>query len=110
MHFSIQGIFKEFSVVFICVIALVGSYMITPGNYAYKLENGDFNTEEESQKVLGISTQSPDFLCPIHKPIIGWIDYRGRKLIVDNLSDKTEPSACFESVERAQEEGFFYKK
>lgn len=76
------------------------------------------NLEEyPKEQVLGVNTQQDlestkdieKYGCPKYKPIIGWIDFRGRKLIKHTLPNKQMASACFESLEQARQAGFEYE-
>jgi len=44
--------------------------------------------------------------CTEKSPIIGWIDYSGKKKIVDKLPQNTYPSACFSTIQEAQNSGY----
>lgn len=66
--------------------------------------------KEPKREVLGVSTEiyKSDGLnsCPNDKPIIGWIDYQGKKIIVNGLDVDKKPSGCFKTVDEAKASGF----
>lgn len=57
------------------------------------------------QNVLGAHTKD-QVGCPSHRPIIGWVDFKGNKTLPDVLPPGQEPSICFRSLEEAHAEGF----
>jgi hypothetical protein len=67
-----------------------------------------------SNQVLGASSNfegvslSAGEVCPESKPVLGWINHEGEKLILESIPEGETPSACFENVERAQKEGYYY--
>ena len=65
-----------------------------------------FLEKQAGQQVLGASSQTVPIGCPANKPVIGWIDYAGKKKIRSNLPPNAVPSACFSSLEEALAEGF----
>ncbi|MEM1312350.1 MAG: hypothetical protein AAGF07_02715 [Patescibacteria group bacterium] len=64
---------------------------------------------ESDSQVLGASSQgsTTNPKCPDTSPIIGWIDYRGKKTIKDNLPTDIEASSCFKDHNEANQAGFF---
>lgn len=58
----------------------------------------------QKSSVLGVSNQNSP--CPQDKPIIGWIDFQGKKIITENLPGGQLPGACFQTLEEASAEGF----
>lgn len=73
--------------------------------------------EYPKEQVLGVNSELEEntysenlYGCPENKPIIGWIDFRGRKLIKTVLPKNQRASACFRSLEEAKEAGFDYKE
>ncbi len=44
--------------------------------------------------------------CPKKFPIIGWIDYSGKKLVKKELPIGQKPTICFETIESAKLEGY----
>jgi hypothetical protein len=68
-------------------------------NYLYSQPNS---------KVLGASSKKSDVQkCPETSPIIGWIDFRGKKLIKENLPADLSASSCFKNLDEAHEAGFY---
>lgn len=65
-----------------------------------------FLEKQAGQQVLGASSQTVPIECPENKPVIGWIDYAGKKQIRSQLPPNAVPSACFSSLEEALAEGF----
>ena len=65
-----------------------------------------FLEKQAGQQVLGASSQTVPIGCPANKPVIGWIDYAGKKQIRSHLPPNAVPSACFSSLEEALAEGF----
>jgi len=65
-----------------------------------------FLEKQAGQQVLGASSQTEPIGCPANKPVIGWIDYAGKKQIRSHLPPNAVPSACFSSLEEALAEGF----
>lgn len=65
-----------------------------------------------SKNILGASTENKDYLfgCDEKKPVIGWIDYSGNKIVTNTLPDNEKASACFANLKEAQSEGFFLKE
>jgi hypothetical protein len=59
---------------------------------------------DEKTQVKGAFSKN-DF-CPEIKPVIGWIDFQGNKKIVESLPADQQPSACFETLDKAKEEGY----
>jgi len=77
-------------------------------NLPYYMDSSDSN------QVLGASSEteavpvSAKEVCPESKPVLGWIDHEGKKLILESIPEGEAPSACFETVEGAQKEGYYY--
>lgn len=44
--------------------------------------------------------------CPKNFPIIGWIDYSGKKLVKKELPIGQKPTICFENLQNAKLEGY----
>jgi hypothetical protein len=68
---------------------------------------------EKEEKVLGAGpdiTSIKDSGCSADKPIIGWIDFRGKKVIKQNLPEGQRASGCFETLEIAKQNGFVAEK
>ena len=65
-----------------------------------------FLEKQAGQQILGASSQTEPIGCPANKPVIGWIDYAGKKQIRSQLPPNAVPSACFSSLEEALAEGF----
>ena len=65
-----------------------------------------FLEKQAGQQILGASSQTEPIGCPENKPVIGWIDYAGKKQIRSQLPPNAVPSACFSSLEEALAEGF----
>lgn len=59
-----------------------------------------------SGKVLGASDRVSGSLCPIERPIVGWVSYTGDKILATKLPLGEEPSVCFATYEDAFHEGF----
>ena len=59
-------------------------------------------------QVLGANSEYKEKqeLCPENTPIVGWIDFRGKKIIKNDLPSDQIPSACFENVETANSAGY----
>lgn len=67
--------------------------------------------ERTSQgQVLGTSTNKAAELygCNEKKPIIGWIDFKGNKVIRDTLPSGQHASSCFATVQEANQAGFYF--
>ena len=66
--------------------------------------------KEPKSEVLGASTQiyKDDSLdsCPEDRPIIGWINYQGKKILVQSLDKDQNPSNCFKTLDEAKTSGF----
>jgi hypothetical protein len=66
--------------------------------------------KEPKNEVLGASTElyKADSLnaCPEEKPVIGWIDYQGQKIVVNSLGQNQKPSVCFKTIDEATAAGF----
>jgi hypothetical protein len=61
-----------------------------------------------NSQVLGASTKKSELQkCPETSPIIGWIDFNGKKLIKQDLPPDLTASSCFKSINEAHEAGFF---
>lgn len=71
----------------------------------------EFLKGSEGKGVLGVGGSSSDdgSVCPKDKPVIGWMDYSGRKVVVGSVPSGQKP-VCFESIEKANAEGFFASK
>jgi len=65
--------------------------------------------KQSFQQVLGENTNKNNSPCGEKKLIIGWINFSGDKTIQQNLPENQNPSACFFTVQEANEAGFFYK-
>ncbi len=64
------------------------------------------------KQVLGVSTEYPPTItnsCPEEKPIIGWIDYAGKKLLLKSLPQNQQPSVCFISEVEGNSEGYYFE-
>jgi hypothetical protein len=99
---------------FICFISVFALVMITKlptkttddtktlSNILEKIPN---------KKILGASTENKDYLygCTEKKPIIGWINYNGEKIIAQDLPEGETASSCFVTQKEAQEAGFKIK-
>ena len=82
--------------------------VIRPSNNSDFDRDGGFQTSSKS--VLGVNSKNSETLsCSSEKPIIGWIDYKGQKLIVPELAQTQTPSACFKTLEDANYESYFEK-
>jgi len=59
-------------------------------------------------QVLGANSEDEEKpgLCPENTPIVGWIDFRGKKIIKNDLSSDQTPSACFEDIQAANTAGY----
>ena len=66
--------------------------------------------KEPKSEVLGASTQiyKTEGLntCPADRPIIGWINYQGKKIVVQALDKDQKPSSCFKTLDEAKASGF----
>ena len=107
---------------FVLNLAIFGIYFMFAGLAVALVTPVSFHTADDSKilfetllkqpksEVLGASTQiyKEDSLqnCPESKPIIGWINYQGKKLIVTELLLNEKPSGCFENTKKANQEGF----
>ncbi len=66
------------------------------------------------KQVLGASTNNVEnnqlnsTLCPEQSQVLGYINYRGEKLILDNKNLDQKPTACFKTVEEANSDGYYY--
>lgn len=69
-----------------------------------------FNYLEQGSggQVLGANSEDNNY-CPEDKPIIGWVDYRGNKIITNTLPNTEKPSVCFETTIEANQQEFFQK-
>jgi len=65
-----------------------------------------------SKNILGASTENADYLfgCTEQKPVVGWVDYGGNKIIADTLPEGETASSCFANLKEAQEAGFELRK
>jgi hypothetical protein len=64
-----------------------------------------------TKKVLGASSEKDVlFGCTKEKPLIGWIDFSGKKVLRYELEEGQTASACFENEEKAQTEGYFFER
>lgn len=64
---------------------------------------------KEESEVLGVDTEGDSQLdsgCSTTKPIIGWIDFSGKKVIKTKLPTGQRASSCFENLEVAKKNGF----
>jgi hypothetical protein len=71
------------------------------------------NLDKINQKnILGASNQNQDYLygCTEEKPVIGWINYSGQKIITQDLPSNETASSCFKSITEAKQAGFEIKK
>jgi hypothetical protein len=70
-----------------------------------KYLNGDMSQGQ----VLGASTedQAKPGDCPSTTPVIGWIDYSGKKLIKNDLGENQTPSSCFKTTQDANDAGYY---
>lgn len=59
-------------------------------------------------RVLGASSKDMEgsFGCPSDKPVVGWVNFQGRRVIPTNLPAGEEPSACFVDTAEAVAQGF----
>jgi hypothetical protein len=63
------------------------------------------------RQVLGAQSEFIDNAgCSQDKPIIGWIDYQGNKVIVDSLPEGKLASVCFRDITEANEQGYFQRE
>jgi hypothetical protein len=62
--------------------------------------------QSTSSQVLGANDRNSSNQCPLDKPIVGWLSYRGDKVLPDKLPVGESPSVCFGSYEEAYQEGF----
>lgn len=84
-------------------------------NFSYKTVDDSsslFNLLEQKQStgdILGANseTKSDYFGCSEQKPVIGWINFHGKKIIKDTLSNNNTPSSCFKNINEANEAGFW---
>jgi hypothetical protein len=75
------------------------------------LRNSSGETVDEvrgitSKGVLGASSKSDLNPCPDAKPVIGWIDLDGKKMIVYTLAKDQKASVCFETEALANAAGY----
>lgn len=61
---------------------------------------------QTGKNVLGTGSEDED-PCPQNKPVIGWIDFTGNKIITESLPTGQQASACFENEQTANLEGYF---
>jgi hypothetical protein len=108
----LANFFSIFFSLFVTILALANFFQ--PG----------FNTFDDSSKVpfileqlnsssvLGASTEDGAYLygCTESKPVIGWIDYSGQKVIRESLPSGENASACFGTMQEANQAGFVEKK
>jgi hypothetical protein len=68
----------------------------------------DYMLSGSNSQVLGASTKKSELpKCPESSPVIGWIDFNGKKLIKQNLPADLTASSCFKTIDEAHEAGFF---
>jgi hypothetical protein len=99
---------------FICFVSIFGLIMITKSPTKTTDDTKTLSNILEkipNKKILGASTENKDYLygCTEKKPIIGWINYNGEKIITQNLPEGETASGCFESQREAQNAGFVIK-
>ncbi len=98
------GLTFMFSVSSVLLSTNISRTTVDDTDYVYK-----YLDYKMSGQVLGANSEDEekDNACPSVKPITGWIDYRGHKLIKQNLNPGEKPSSCFLSIEEANEAGFY---
>lgn len=63
-------------------------------------------TNSNIQKNSQNSEKAENNQCPKNFPIIGWVDYSGKKIIKRELPIGQKPTVCFETLEMASLEGY----
>lgn len=111
MHFSsLQKVF-----IFGSSILLIWTLLYAGVNNSYKTVNDQdqlYKLLEQTQNtnVLGANSESKSEYryCPENKPIVGWIDYQGKKTIRTELPKSETASSCFVDTKEANQAGFYY--
>lgn len=107
--FIITVILLVFGIIVVTSLLRIGTKTTDDASYLFR-----FLEQQSSQKVLGVNSRSAQEKansqrsCPDTKPIIGWIQFDGKKTITQDLPVSQSPSACFTSVEEANMNEFFY--
>jgi hypothetical protein len=106
-----MALYKK-SLVFGLSIILTSMSILATINISYKTVDDSLYLpallEANRPQVLGANSNQENFLsgCSKEAPIAGWIDYRGKKTIPSTLPQGETASACFETIEAAQESGY----
>lgn len=66
-----------------------------------------FLERQQGKQVLGANSKTEEFPCPEARPIIGWINYAGKKEIRKYLPPEISASACFLSIQEANSQGYY---
>jgi hypothetical protein len=90
------------SVVVLCLIFLFPQFSSSTDDDSAQLIQ--YLTNRSTNQVLGVNSKSDN--CPIDKPIVGWVNYEGEKIITYQLPENEMPSVCFKSIDDANNEGF----
>jgi hypothetical protein len=92
--------------VFTFLVLINPIFYPSTGESSQEVRQNNVNTK----KVLGASSTKPITQgCSEQKPVIGWIDYSGKKTLQYSLPEGKKPSSCFGSIEEGNKEGYFYQ-
>jgi hypothetical protein len=92
--------------VFTFLVLINPIFYPSTGESSQEVRQNNVNTK----KVLGANSTKPITQgCSELKPIIGWIDYSGKKTLQYSLPEGEKPSSCFGSIEEGNKEGYFYQ-
>lgn len=104
---------------FLFIVVLTGVTILSTTQFALHTADDSRYLElaliknQKTEQVLGASTtndqSTTNNLCPESQPVLGFIDFKGNKLILDKLDDTQKPSACFIDISKANADGYFYK-
>lgn len=101
---------------FSCVVAGIILFFITSFIPSTQLKTSDdskllrsyiINNRNNIPRVLGVNGDEINMNeCPKDKPITGWLDYNGEKILTTDIPNNEPPTICFRTMEEAYDSGF----
>ena len=95
----------------IAILASTGVALKTGDESKYLQQYSLSSDPLKNGNVLGVSTNNTgeqNLSCPKNKPVIGYINFKGQRLIKNTLKAGQTAGACFEDVQAANRDSFFY--
>jgi hypothetical protein len=108
---------KSLEGLIVCLVVLTFAlvFSLTNVNFALKTAEGTLDLSQinaTSGQVLGVKDSKLENSnlsnsCPNDQPIIGWINFEGKKVILKSLLTSQKASACFKTTLQANQNGYF---